>query len=234
MAGLVDRCEFLGAKADVSQRTEVVFDLAPAAGPDENAGDPGLGEEPGDGHLGQRLAARHGDFSQGADAAEFLFRHLFRAQESIGLAGPGLRIDAIAVTPSQQTLGEGAERNAADALLLENVGQSVLHPAVEKIADRLMNQEVNPLGAEDFSGAAGEVCVVAGDADVEGFAGTDGADQGSHRFFERCLGIGAVAIENIDVIQPHAQETLIQAGQQVFARPPLAIGTGPHVISGLG
>ena len=57
-----------------------------------------------------------------ADAAEFLFRHLFRAQESIGLAGAGLRIDALAVTPGQQTLGEGAERNAADALLLENVG----------------------------------------------------------------------------------------------------------------
>jgi hypothetical protein len=41
-------------------------------------------------------------------------------------------------------------------------------------------------------------------------------------------------IEDVDVGQAHAAQALIQAGQQVLARPEVAVRTGPHVVTGLG
>ncbi len=43
-----------------------------------------------------------------------------------------------------------------------------------------------------------------------------------------------MGIEDIDVIQTHALQALVEAGDQIFARSPLAVGPGPHVVSGLG
>jgi hypothetical protein len=37
----------------------------------------------------------------------------------------------------------------------------------------------------------------------------------------------------VDVLQPHALQALVKAGQKVLARPPLTVGAGPHVISRL-
>ena len=58
--------------------------------------------------------------------------------------------------------------------------------------------------------------------------------QRAHGLFERGVGIVAVRIEDIDVIETHALERLIQAGQQVFATAEFAIGAGPHAVAGLG
>ena len=56
----------------------------------------------------------------------------------------------------------------------------------------------------------------------------------SHRLFERRLQIRTMRIENINVVEAHALETLIETCEQVLARTSFAIGTGPHEIPGLG
>ena len=43
-----------------------------------------------------------------------------------------------------------------------------------------------------------------------------------------------MGVEDVDVLQAHALEALVEAGEQVFARSPFAIGPGPHVVAGLG
>ena len=94
----------------------------PAAGTDEDAGDVGLGEEPGNRHLGEGLAARFRDGGECADAMKFFFGDVFGTQESVRFAGAGVGIDAVVVASGQQPLGEGAERNATDAFFLQDLG----------------------------------------------------------------------------------------------------------------
>ena len=43
-----------------------------------------------------------------------------------------------------------------------------------------------------------------------------------------------MVIKNIHVIECHALERLVEGGQEVFARTPFAVGTGPHVVARLG
>ena len=63
------------------------------------------------------------------------------------------------------------------------------------------------------------------------------ADRGverAHRLLERRLRVEAMRIEDVDVIEAHPLEALLEAREQVLARAPLAVGAGPLVIAGLG
>ncbi|MPN48237.1 hypothetical protein SDC9_195842 [bioreactor metagenome] len=42
-----------------------------------------------------------------------------------------------------------------------------------------------------------------------------------------------MVVEDIDIIEAEPLEALIAAGDQIFARTPLAVGSGPHQITGL-
>ena len=55
----------------------------------------------------------------------------------------------------------------------------------------------------------------------------------AHRLLERRLGVDAVGVEDVDVVEAHAPEALIEARQQVLARAPVPVGPGPHVVAGL-
>jgi hypothetical protein len=41
-------------------------------------------------------------------------------------------------------------------------------------------------------------------------------------------------VKDIHVVELQALERLFEGGEQVFARTPFAVGTGPHVVAGLG
>ena len=41
-------------------------------------------------------------------------------------------------------------------------------------------------------------------------------------------------VENVHIVQPHAAQALIQAGNQVLAAAPVAVGACPHFITSLG
>ena len=58
--------------------------------------------------------------------------------------------------------------------------------------------------------------------------------QRTHCFFQRGVRIHAVVVKNIHIVQPHAAQALIQAGQQVFAAAPVAVRAVPHFIACFG
>jgi len=43
-----------------------------------------------------------------------------------------------------------------------------------------------------------------------------------------------VRIEDVDIVELHPLQALVEAGDQVFAAAPFAIGAGPHPVAGLG
>ena len=58
--------------------------------------------------------------------------------------------------------------------------------------------------------------------------------QCAHRLLQRRVGVEAVAVEDVDVVEAHPPQRLVQRREQVLARAPLAVGPGPHVVAGLG
>ncbi len=71
-------------------------------------------------------------------------------------------------------------------------------------------------------------------ARIQGPTTGDGGGQRTGGFLDRGLGIGAVVVEDIDVVQPHPQQARVQGSKQILARAMVAIRAGPHVVSGLG
>ena len=80
----------------------------------------------------------------------------------------------------------------------------------------------------------GALRIVGGDADIERLALAHGGVERAHRLLERRLRIDAVRIEDVDIVEPHALQALVEAGEQIFAAAPFAIGARPHVVAGLG
>ena len=74
---------------------------------------------------------------------------------------------------------------------------------------------------------------VRGDADVQRPAPVYRAGERAHRLLQRRLRIEAVRVEDVDVVEPHPCEALLEAREQVLPRPPLAVRPGPHVVAGL-
>src|ERR1700722_3302543 len=110
----------------------------------------------------------------------------------------------------------------------------VLDPAIDHRVARLMDETGRSEPLEDgdrFLGAAG---VVGGNADIESLPPANRMIESAHRLLERRFGIEAVRIEDVDIVEAHALETLIEAREQVFAAAPFAVRPRPHVVAGLG
>ena len=54
------------------------------------------------------------------------------------------------------------------------------------------------------------------------------------RLLEGGVGIEMVVVEDVDVVEAHACEALVQAGQEVLAGAEITVRTGPHVPTCLG
>ena len=80
-----------------------------------------------------------------------------------------------------------------------------------------MDQQRRPQTAQDRGSLARPLGRIRGDAHVECLALPDGGVEGPHRLFERSLGIEPVGIEDVDVVETHPAETLVEAGQEVLA-----------------
>ena len=53
-------------------------------------------------------------------------------------------------------------------------------------------------------------------------------------FFQGCLGIEVVVVEDVDVVDTKPPQTLIEAGQEILPRSEVAVGARPHVPTGFG
>src|SRR5215469_16818692 len=75
---------------------------------------------------------------------------------------------------------------------------------------------------------------IRGDAYIESATAPDCHVECAHRLFKRRMRVVPVRIEDVDVLEPHAPETLIQTGEEILARAPLSVWTGPHAVPSLG
>ena len=118
---------------------------------------------------------------------------------------------------------------------VERVLEAVaLHPAVDHVVARLVDDERGAEVVQDRRRLPGLLGVVGGDAGVERAAGADGGVEGAHRLLERRVGVEAVGVEDVDVVEAHALQALVERGEQVLAAAPLAVGAVPHAVAGLG
>src|SRR5215467_8015080 len=75
---------------------------------------------------------------------------------------------------------------------------------------------------------------IRGDAYIESATAPDCHVECAHRLFERRIWVVPVRIEDVDVLESHALETLIQTGEQILARAPLSVWARPHAVPSLG
>ena len=80
----------------------------------------------------------------------------------------------------------------------------------------------------------GPAGTVGGDTDVARLARSDGGVERPDGLLERGLGVEAVRVEDVDVVEAHAPQALVEAAQQILARTVIAVGPRPHVVAGLG
>ena len=111
----------------------------------------------------------------------------------------------------------------------------VLNPAVEHRIIGLVNQKSRPsIPLADLGRLPGLIGGIAADSNIQRFALLDCRVERPQSFLQGCVRIKPMAVKDVEVINTDAFQRLVQAGDQILAGPPLAIGAGPHVIPRLG
>ena len=149
-------------------------------------------------------------------------------RERPGPPGPRSRRDAaVQVSAGQQALGERRERDAADPVPLERVRQAVVFdPAVQDRVRRLVDEQPDAHLHEDRGRLSRLFRPVRRDPGVQRPARLHRRRQRAHHLLERGARVGAMAVEDVDVLQAHPAQRLVQAREQVLARAPVAVRPG--------
>jgi len=147
---------------------------------------------------------------------------------------PCISRHTVEVLVGQQTLSQWRKSDHAGAEFLGGVEQVFFHPAVEQVVGRLVDQQRYLPLLEQRSDFASLHAGIRRNADVQRLALLHGGGEGAGGFFKRGVGVKAVGVENIHIVDAQALQALVQAGQHVFARTAaLAVRAGPHVPTGL-
>src|ERR1035437_2633653 len=229
----VDLSELLRGETRVVESGYVVLELADAGTADQGRGDARVAERPGERHLRQRLPASTGDLVQPADPSQVRIAQHVPAERAVP-GGSRTARNPVEIAVREEALCERRESDASDALSTQDVEKAAFDPAVQERVGRLVNEERRAERAKDRHRLLGARRRVRGDSHVECLPGADGAVERSHGLFERSVGIGSVRVEDVDVVEAHPAQALVQAGCEVLARPPLAVRSGPHVVTGFG
>src|SRR5688572_15565415 len=87
--------------------------------------------------------------------------------------------------------------------------------------------------AQNLQRLAGLLWIVRRNAHVERLAQAHRLVEREHALFHRGFRIGPVMVEDVDVLELHPRETLIEAGEQIFSRAVIAVRALPHAPAGL-
>ena len=135
----------------------------------------------------------------------------------------------------EQALCQRAEGNDALAQTVGRLLQAVfLDGAVKDGVAVLVDDERHMQLIQDGRGLFQRFAVVVGQARVDGLAALHGGRQRAHGLFQRGVGIHAVVVVDVHIVQPQPLQALVQAGQQILAAAPVTIGAVPHGIPCLG
>ena len=205
-----------------------VHDLSRGAGADQCGREFRTAQVPGDRHLCECLTAAFRKSIQCADLAEDLRRDRIR-MERAARACPRVRRDAVQITVRQHTLIQRGVGDGADAFFPEHFKESLfLVFAVEHIVPRLMDQAWGAEFPQDCDCPFGNVGGGVGDPRVQSASAAYNGVECAHGFLQRRVRVRAVVIEDVHIVQSHAFETLITAGDERLPGSPFPVGTVPH------
>src|SRR5215475_1437493 len=88
--------------------------------------------------------------------------------------------------------------------------------------------------SQDTNRLSRRLRTIRGDAYIESATAPDCHVECAHCLFERRMRVVPVRVEDVDVLEPHALETLIQTSEEILARAPLSVWAGPHAVASLG
>ena len=97
-----------------------------------------------------------------------------------------------------------------------------------------MDKERAAFLLHEVRGLGREVRVVVGDSDVEGLARRHDVAQGAERLLEWGLGVRAVVVEDVHVVEAQAAQRGVEGAHEVLARTACAVGRGVHLEARLG
>ncbi len=149
------------------------------------------------------------------------------------LVGARVARDPAKIAVRQQSLRKRAKGDSADSFFSQHIEQPVFNPARKHGVLWLMNQAGRAQCPQDLRGNRGLRRIVIRNSRIKRVAGTHSLVQCAHGFFNGRVGVRTMRVEDIDILQAHALQTLVKARQQVLARTPRPIRSGPHVVAGL-
>src|SRR5215469_15183872 len=88
--------------------------------------------------------------------------------------------------------------------------------------------------SKDTNRLSSRLRTIRGDPYIESATAPDCHVECAHRLFELRIRVVPVRIEDVNVLESHALEALIQTGEEILARAPLSVWAGPHAIPSLG
>ena len=138
------------------------------------------------------------------------------------------------ITVGQKSLCQRAECNNTDAVSSSVIFQTILlnisykHGIFSLVDNKRCAQFL-----EQFCRCNGLFFIVIGNSHIQCLTGFHNAVQCTNGLLQRCIWIRSVMVEDIHIIQSHTLQALIQAGHQVLFTAPVAVRSGPHIITGL-
>src|SRR5690625_1581025 len=97
-----------------------------------------------------------------------------------------------------------------------------------------MNKQRGTQLAQNFNRLGSPLGGVRRNPGIERLPGAHGLVKGTHGFFQIRVWIKTMRVENIDVVDAHARERLVETCEQIFTGTANAGGAGPPIPTSLG
>ena len=137
------------------------------------------------------------------------------------------------ITVGQKSLCQRAEGNDTDAVSCRVIFQTILlNISYKHGIFSLVDNERSAQLLEQFCRCNGLFFIVIGNSHIQCLTGSDNAVQCTNGLLQRCIWIRSVMVEDIHIIQSHTLQALIQAGYEILFAAPVAVWSGPHIITG--
>ena len=190
-------------------------------------------QHPAERELRKALPTLVGDPVEPAHPREVFLRDFLRIEPAplcrTGVGGHG----SVEVSVGQQPLREWGKYDTARTDLVEHGEETVLDVPVEHVVPRLVQRQGNFVLSERGGSSDGLLRAVVRHAHVERLSLLYRRGKRPHRLFDRGVGVRAVGVEDVDVIEAQPSEALVERREHGLARPPFAIGPVPHPIARL-
>ena len=142
--------------------------------------------------------------------------------------------NTVEIAVGKESLGKRRERDEANAVLRTVVEYAlILRRMVEHIETALIYQERNIMFTQIPVGYLQRFKRPTADADIQRLALTHDVYQSLQSLFERSVGVVTVAVEEVDIVEMHSLQTLVETRHERLSRTPVAVRTLPHLISRL-